>query len=87
MQREKVRFDFGVDFPLIALLITFNLVARLLPHIPGIWPIAASALFAGRMVAGVVSCSLIFFLSTNFAVWGSSRSLCLLPAGCKYFAR
>jgi hypothetical protein len=114
-----------MDLALVAFLIAFNVAARLLPHVPGVWPLAASALFAGRMlrmpllalilpvsaivlsdlvltgedwrvtaivcaaatlpalagmlarrwqgalpvVAGMLSCSLIFFLATNFAVW------------------
>jgi hypothetical protein len=39
-----------LDLLLVAFLIAFDVVARLLPHIPGLWPFAASALFAGRMV-------------------------------------
>ena len=38
------------DLALIAFLIGFDVVARLLPHAPGFMPIAASALFAGRML-------------------------------------
>jgi len=38
------------DLLLIAFLIAFAMVARLLPHAPGFMPIAASALFAGRML-------------------------------------
>jgi hypothetical protein len=113
---------------LVAFLIGFDVAARLLPHAPGVWPFAASALFAGRMlrlpalavivplaavlmsnvalagddwritlvvclaitfpafagilvrrwpgaipvVAAMVSCSLIFFATTNFAVWAFS---------------
>jgi hypothetical protein len=109
----------------VAFLIAFDVAARLLPHVPGVWPVAASALFAGRVlripalsivvpvvavmlsdvalagddwrvtlvvcaavtvpalagmlsrrwrgavpvVAAMVSCSLIFFVTTNFAVW------------------
>jgi hypothetical protein len=117
--------DLRVDLLLVAFLIAFDAVARLLPHAPGFMPIAASALFAGRMlklpglapvvpmaamalsglaladedwrvllvvyaamtipafagillrrwrgagatVAVMLSCSLIFFVTTNFAVW------------------
>jgi hypothetical protein len=113
------------DLLLVALLIGFDVAARLLPHAPGVWPFAASALFAGRMlrvpalavivpvaaavlsntmlagddwritavvyaaialpalagmltrhyrgalpvIVAMVSCSLIFFAATNFAVW------------------
>src|SRR6185503_11113065 len=40
----------GMDLLLVAFLIAFDVAARLLPHVPGLWPFAASALFAGRMV-------------------------------------
>ena len=116
------------DLLLVVFLIAFDIAARLLPHVPGIWPFAASALFAGRMLripalavvvplaavvlsntvlagddwritlvvcaaitlpalagiltrhyrgavataATMVACSLIFFFSTNFAVWAFS---------------
>src|SRR5690242_9426485 len=39
-----------LDLLLAVFLIAFDVVARLLPHVPGFWPFAASALFAGRMV-------------------------------------
>lgn len=39
-----------LDLLLVVFLIAFDVVARLLPHVPGFWPFAASALFAGRMV-------------------------------------
>jgi hypothetical protein len=39
-----------LDLLLVVFLITFDVVARLLPHVPGFWPFAACALFAGRMV-------------------------------------
>ena len=38
------------DLMLAAFLIAFAVVARLLPHVPGFWPFAACALFAGRML-------------------------------------
>jgi uncharacterized membrane protein YfcA len=38
------------DFALVVFLIAFDAVARLLPHAPGFLPVAASALFAGRML-------------------------------------
>jgi hypothetical protein len=125
MQPNKARADLWMDFALVAFLIGFDVAARLLPHVPGLWPFAASALFAGRMlrmpslavivplaavalsnvalagddwritlvvcaaitlpafagmltrrwhgavpiVAAMLSCSLIFFVATNFAVW------------------
>lgn len=39
-----------LDLLLVAFLIAFAVVARLLPHVPGFWPFAACALFAGRMI-------------------------------------
>ena len=125
MQPNKARADLWMDLGLVAFLIVFDVVARLLPHAPGVWPFAASALFAGRMlrmpalavvvplaavllsnvalagddwritavvctaitlpafagmlarrwhgavpvIAAMLSCSLIFFVTTNFAVW------------------
>ncbi len=125
MQPNKARADLWMDLALVAFLIAFNVAARLLPHVPGVWPLAASSLFAGRMlrmpvlalivpfgaillsdlglagdnwrvtavvcaavtlpafagmlarrwhgavpvVAAMLSCSLIFFVTTNFAVW------------------
>ena len=125
MQPNKARADLWMDFGLVAFLIAFDVAARLMPHAPGVWPFAASALFAGRMlrvpalavivplaavllsnvalagddwritavvcaaitlpafagmlarrwhgavpvVAAMLSCSLIFFVTTNFAVW------------------
>ncbi len=125
MQPNKTRADLWMDLGLVAFLIAFDVAARLLPHAPGVWPVAASALFAGRMlripalalvvpllatalsnfalpgddwrvtlvvfaaicvpalagmlarrwqgalpvVAAMLSCSLIFFAATNFAVW------------------
>jgi len=38
------------DLLLVAFLIGFDVLARLLPHAPGFMPVAASALFAGRML-------------------------------------
>ena len=125
MQPNKARADLWMDLGLVAFLIAFDVATRLLPHAPGVWPVAASALFAGRIlripalalivplaatalsnmalanddwrvtlvvyvaisvpalagmltrrwrgplpiVAAMMSCSLIFFATTNFAVW------------------
>jgi uncharacterized protein DUF6580 len=125
MTMNKTRADIWMDVLLVAFLIGFDVAARLLPHAPGVWPFAASALFAGwvlripalavvvplaavllsnvalagddwritlvvctaitlpalagmlarrwqgaiPVVAAMLSCSLIFFASTNFAVW------------------
>jgi len=128
MQPHKTRTDLWMDLLLVVFLIGLNVATRLLPHVPGVWPFAASALFAGRMlrfpalavvvplaavllsnvtlagddwritlvvclaitlpafagmvvrrwpgavpvIAAMVSCSLIFFVTTNFAVWAFS---------------
>ena len=125
MTVNKTRADLWMDVLLVAFLIGFDVAARLLPHAPGVWPFAASALFAGRVlripalavvvplaavllsnvalagddwritlvvcaaitlpafagmlarrwqgatpvIAAMLSCSLIFFVTTNFAVW------------------
>ena len=128
MKPNKTRTDLWMDLLLVAFLIGFDVAARLLPHVPGVWPFAASALFAGRMlrfpalavvvplagvllsnvalagddvritlvvcaaitlpafagmlarrwrgaipvVTAMLSCSLIFFVTTNLAVWAFS---------------
>jgi hypothetical protein len=50
MQPNKTRADLWMDLALVAFLIGFDVAARLLPHAPGFMPVAASALFAGRML-------------------------------------
>ncbi|HSP51103.1 MAG TPA: DUF6580 family putative transport protein [Pseudolabrys sp.] len=50
MQTNKNRADQWMDLALVAFLIGLDVVARLVPHAPGFLPIAASALFAGRML-------------------------------------
>ena len=50
MQANKTRADLWMDLALVAFLIGLDVVARLVPHAPGFLPIAASALFAGRML-------------------------------------
>ena len=128
MQPNKTRADLWMDLGLVAFLIGFDVAARLLPHAPGFMPVAASALFAGRVlrmpalavivplaamalsgfglagddwrvslvvyaaialpalagmlsrrwrgalpvVVAMLSCSLVFFVTTNFAVWAFS---------------
>lgn len=128
MQPTKMRTDRLMDLALVVFLIGFDVTARLLPHAPGVLPVAASGLFAARMlrmpalavivplaamafsgfgfaaddwrvslvvygaiavpalagmmsrrwhgalpiVATMLSCSLFFFASTNFAVWAFS---------------
>jgi Family of unknown function (DUF6580) len=48
MQPNKSRTDLLIDLGLMAFLIGIDVAARLLPHVPGVWPVAATALFAGR---------------------------------------
>ena len=50
MQTNKARTGLWMDLGLVAFLIGLDVVARLVPHAPGFMPIAASALFAGRMM-------------------------------------
>ena len=125
---KNARAALWMDLALVAFLIGFDVTARMLPHIPGFMPVAASALFAGRMlrvpvlavvvplaamalsgmvlagddwrvslvvyaaislpaiagiysrrwrgaaplIATMLSCSLIFFAASNFAVWAFS---------------
>jgi hypothetical protein len=125
MQSSKTRADLWMDLAMMAFLIGIDVAARLLPHAPGVWPVAATALFAGRIfripalalivplaatalsnfalpgddwrvalvvfvaisvpafagmlarrwrgalpvVTAMVASSLIFFVTTNFAVW------------------
>ena len=50
MQPTKTRADLWMDLALVAFLIGFDVTARVLPHAQGVWPVAASAIFAGRML-------------------------------------
>jgi hypothetical protein len=50
MQPEKTRSDLTIDLALVVGLVALDVIARLVPHVPGVWPVAASALFAGRML-------------------------------------
>jgi hypothetical protein len=50
MQPNKARADLWMDLGLVAFLVAFDVMARLVPHAPGFMPIAASALFAGRVL-------------------------------------
>jgi hypothetical protein len=50
MQPNQTRTELWMDFALVAFLIAFDTTARLLPHAPGFMPVAASALFAGRVL-------------------------------------
>jgi len=50
MPLNKSRADVWIDLLLVVFLVAFDVAARLLPHAPGVWPFAASALFAGRVM-------------------------------------
>ena len=50
MTTNKPRTDLWMDLALVAFLVTLDVVARLLPHAPGFLPVAASGLFAARML-------------------------------------
>jgi hypothetical protein len=51
MQPNKARTaELWMDLALVAFLVAFDTTARLLPHVPGFMPVAASALFAGRVL-------------------------------------
>ena len=53
IQTQKPSHSLAVlwpDLALVAFLIGLDVVARLLPHAPGFLPVAATALFAGRML-------------------------------------
>ena len=50
MPQAKTRAELTIDLALVAFLIAFDVTARLLPHAPGVLPVAASGLFAARML-------------------------------------
>jgi hypothetical protein len=50
MQLNKTRSDIWMDLLLVAFLIGLNVATRLLPHVPGVLPVAASGLFAARVL-------------------------------------
>jgi Family of unknown function (DUF6580) len=50
MTPSKPRSDLLMDLAVVAFLIAFDVTARLLPHAPGFLPVAASGLFAARML-------------------------------------
>ncbi|MBS0246485.1 MAG: hypothetical protein JSR61_07675 [Proteobacteria bacterium] len=54
MQTTANRSALLADLALIAFLVALDVVARLLPHAWGFMPVAASALFAGRMLRNPV---------------------------------
>jgi hypothetical protein len=50
MPQSKFRAEPTIDLALVVFLVALDVAARLIPHVPGVWPVAASALFAGRML-------------------------------------
>jgi hypothetical protein len=50
MQPTKARADLWMDLLLVVFLIGFDVLARLLPHAYGFMPVAASGLFAARVL-------------------------------------
>ena len=50
MQPTNTRNDLWMDLALVAFLVVLCVVARLLPHAPGFLPVAASGLFAARVL-------------------------------------
>ena len=90
MQPTRTRADLWMDVALVAFLIGFDVVARVLPHAPGVWPVAASALFAGRMLrwplfslivpVGAVALSNLFMPGDHWAVLLTVAAALCVPA-------
>lgn len=59
MQPTNKRAKLWMDLLLVAFLIGLNVVARLLPHAPGFLPVAASGLFAARVLGTPVLALLV----------------------------
>jgi hypothetical protein len=97
MQPTKTRADLWMDIALVAFLIGFDVAARVLPHVPGIWPVAASALFAGRMLrwplfalivpVGAVALSNLVLPGDHFAVLATVAAALCVPALLGMLAR
>jgi hypothetical protein len=51
MQPTDKRTNLWMDLLLVAFLVALNVAARLLPHAPGFLPVAASGLFAARVLS------------------------------------
>lgn len=79
-----------LDLALVVFLIGFDVIVRLVPHTPGVWPFAASALFAGRMLrlpALSIVVPVVAVLLSNLVLpgddWKITLAICLavtLPA-------
>ena len=83
MQFSKTRSDLTLDLVLVVFLIALDVVARIVPHVPGVWPVAASALFAGRMLKLPLLAFLVPVAATvlsNFALPGDDGRVLLVVA-------
>jgi hypothetical protein len=83
MQLAKTRAELWTDLGLVALLVGIGVAARLLPHVPGVWPVAASALFAGRMLRLPLLALLVPVLATvlsNLVLPGDDGRVLLVVA-------
>jgi hypothetical protein len=97
MQQTKPRADLPLDIALVIFLIGFDVAARLLPHVPGVWPVAASALFAGRMLhrpwlalavpTGAVALSGLVLPGDHWAVLAAVAGASCAPALLGWLAR
>ena len=97
MQPTRTRADLWMDVALVAFLIGFDVVARVLPHAPGVWPVAASALFAGRMLrwplfslivpVGAVALGNLFMPGDHWAVLLTVAAALCVPALLGMLAR
>lgn len=83
MQPVNTRAELWTDLGLVGLLVAVDVVARLLPHAPGVWPVAASALFAGRMLRLPLLALIVPVLATvlsNLALPGDDGRVLLVVA-------
>jgi len=97
MQPTRTRADFWMDVALVAFLIGFDVTARILPHVPGVWPVAASALFAGRMLrwpllalivpVGAVALSNLVLPGDHWQVLATVAAALCVPALLGWLAR
>jgi hypothetical protein len=81
MQPNKTSVDLWMDLALVAFLIGLDVAARLLPHAPGFMPVAASALFAGRVLripALAVIVPLLAMALSNAALPGEDWRIALV---------
>lgn len=84
MQPNKPRADLLLDLALVAFLVGFDVIARLLPHAPGFMPVAASGLFAARslrMPALAVIVPLAAMALSGFGLAGDDWRVSLVVYG------